>query len=139
MCVDSDPGLLRHAGPQEGTVNQGVKPRNKTYACACGLQMARPYGKCRSCEVKARAERSARTAAARATTKKTRRTEREITDSLRTSGRPTIQIADGERWSLQAVCTLCHKPILIQGRCYACSTGNPRTVLRADEREAVAA
>lgn len=42
-------------------------------------------------------------------------------------------------WGLDYECQGCRKPIWDTGKCYSCSTGRARTVLRYEERQAVAA
>lgn len=47
---------------------------------------------------------------------------------------PFMTLPSGEKYSLQGKCLMCSKKIWMGNRCYTCSVGSPRFILRPDER-----
>ncbi len=52
---------------------------------------------------------------------------------------PRLGLLDGGKWTLSGECPKCHKKKPTPTLCYECSKNTPRTVLRPDERKALAA
>lgn len=108
-------------------------PRTGTCA-ACGKPIMPRWrqdgeARCRACYTKERDERSA---AARATGKQSPRVRSYLHAR---AGRPSMEIAPGEFWTMEGDCPKCHEPVIWQSSLhYTCATGRERTILRGSER-----